>query len=189
MRVTAARALLLVALAGAACSGRGAAANAPPRTTRGSAPLNKEDRPADVKSLLALRALHRGDILAQLQLAPGDVREDVAYQKLHGVARLHNAAVYPAHFYVRGDELEVAYIGNADFLRALTPATVRKELGGDGTRLRSRAGKTANQYVYPDAGFAYSETNGALDFVEIFRPMSLDAYRATIYEDPGAFTK
>ena len=188
MRV-AARALVLVALAGAACSGHGAHADAPPKTTRGSAPLNKQDRPADVKSLLALRAHHRRDLMTALELAPGDVREDVAYQKLAGVARLHNAAVYPAHFYVRGDDVEVVYIGNPDFLRALTPAAIHKELGGDGVRLRSRAGKTANQYVYPEAGFAYSETHGALDFVEIFRPMSIDAYRATIYEDPGEFTK
>ncbi len=188
MRVTA-RLLLVVALAGAACSSGGARADAPPKTTRGSAPLNKQDRPADVKSLLALRAHHRRDLVTELQLAPADVREDVAYQKLSGVARLYNGAVYPAHFYVRGDELEIVYIGNADFLRALSPAAIRKELGGDGVRLRSRAGKTANQYVYPEAGFAYSETNGALDFVEIFRPMSIDAYRASIYEDPGAFTK
>jgi hypothetical protein len=142
-----------------------------------------------VKSLLSLRSLHRSELMTQLSLQPDDVREDVAYQKLHGVARLNNATVYPAHFYVRGDDVEVVYIGNADFLHALTPAAIKKELGGEGTRLRSRAGKTANQYVYPEAGFAYSETGGALDFVEIFRPTTLDAYRASIYEDPGAFTK
>lgn len=56
-------------------------------------------------------------------------------------------------------------------------------------RLRSRAGKTSNQYVYPERGFAYSETGDTLDFVEVFAPMSLDAYRDKIYEDPGAFTK
>ena len=151
--------------------------------------MNKLDKPADVKSLLALRALRRSDLLAQLQLAPGDVKHDVSYQKLKGVARLHNGAVYPAHFYVRGDELAVVYIGDHDFLSALSPAAIKNELGGDGTRLRSRAGKTSNQYVYPESGFAYSETGGALDFVELFAPMSLDAYREHIYEDPGAFTK
>lgn len=151
--------------------------------------MNKLEKPADVKSLLALRALGRSDLLSQLQLAPGDVKNDVSYQKMKGVARAHNGAVYPAHFYLRGDELAVVYIGDRDFLSALTPAAIRKELGGDGTRLRSRAGKTSNQYVYPESGFAYSETGGALDFVEVFAPRSLDAYRETIYEDPGAFTK
>lgn len=181
---------MLLALAGSACRGSGAHA-APPSTTTstGSSPLNKVDKPADVKSLLALRALHRSDLLSQLQLAPGDVRNDVSYQKLQGLSRLHNAAVYPAHFYLRGEQLEVVYIGNAEFLSALSPAAIRKELGGDGTRLRSRAGKTANQHVYPESGFAFSESGGALDFVEIFRPTSLDGYRASIYEDPGAFIK
>ena len=201
MRVTPRGALLLLVLASGGCSGD--RAHAGPRPTKQetmpagttttpskrSTALNKLEKPADVKSLQALRALRRGDILAQLQLAPGDVKNDVSYQKVKGVARLHNGAVYPAHFYVRGDELAVVYIGDHDFLSALSPAAIKKELGGDGTRLRSRAGKTSNQYVYPESGFAYSETGGALDFVEVFAPMSLDAYRETIYEDPGPFTK
>jgi hypothetical protein len=201
LRVTARRALWLVVLTIGGCSGDGAHAGSPPKTkpatttstttntSKGSAALNKLEKPADVKSLLALRALGRSDLLSQLQLAPGDVKNDVSYQKMKGVARAHNGAVYPAHFYLRGDELAVVYIGDRDFLSALTPAAIRKELGGDGTRLRSRAGKTSNQYVYPESGFAYSETGGALDFVEVFAPRSLDAYRETIYEDPGAFTK
>ena len=65
---------------------------------------------------------------------------------------------------------------------------MKKAAGGDGTRLRSRAAAWI-EYVYPESGFAYSETGGALDFVEVFAPMSLAAYRETIYEDPGAFTK
>src|SRR5262249_3340043 len=105
------------------------------------------------------------------------------------VAHAHNDAVHPGHFYLRGDRIELLYIGNDEFLRTLTPAAIRQELGGDGTLLRSRAGKTSNQHVHPEKGFAWSETGGALDFVEVFRPMSLKDYREQIYEEVGKFTK
>ncbi len=154
-----------------------------------SAAANQLGKPADVESLLALRGLGRRELMALLHLAPGDVRADGAYQRLQHVALLHNGAIYPGHFYVRGDRLEVAYVGDASFLSGLTAAAIRRELGGAGARLRSRAGKAANQYVYADRGFAYSETDGAVDFVEIFPPMSLEQYRAKIYEEPGVFTK
>ena len=179
---------MLLALVWVGCSGAGANAE-PRRTTKGITAVNKLGKPTDVRSLLALRELSRQELMSLLHLAPGDVREDVAYQKLHGVARLHNAAIYPGHFYVRGDRLEVVYVGNASFLSGLAPAAIRQELGGAGVRLGSRAGKTANQYVYADKGFAYSETDGAVDFVEVFAPMSMDEYRAKIYEDVGPFTK
>src|SRR5947209_7881490 len=137
MRTAICHLLLLLVLASGGCSGGDAHAGPRPTTKTN---LNKLERPADVKSLQALRTLRRGQILAQLQLAPGVVTNDVSYQKVKGVARLHNGAVYPAHFYMRGDELAVVYIGDHDFLSALSPAAIKKELGGDGTRLRSRAG-------------------------------------------------
>ncbi len=155
---------------------------------KGSGSVNL-GKPTDVKSLLALREPNRRELLSLLQLQPGDVREEVSYEKLSGVGRANNAALHPGHFYLRGDRIELVYVGNAAFLSGLKPAAIQKELGGDGTRLRSRVGKTSNQYVYPEKGFAYSETDGALDFVEIFAPMSLEQYRQRIYEDVGPFTK
>jgi hypothetical protein len=138
---------------------------------------------------LALRGLSRPELMSILKLAPGDVQPDAAYQKLHGVARLHNGAIHPGHFFFRGEQLQLIYIGVAALLRGLTPAAIRRELGSAGTLLSSRAGKRSSQYVHPDKGFAYSETDGALDFVEIFQPLSLDAYRAQIYEEVGPFRK
>ena len=146
-------------------------------------------RPADVHSLIALRELARPQLMALLRLAPADVEQHAAYQKLRDVARLTNAAVYPAHFFVRGDQLQLVYVGDAELLRTLTPAAIRRALGGSGVALRSRAGKRSNQYVYPGLGFAYSETDDAIDFVEVFRPMSLADYRARIYEDVAPFSK
>src|SRR5439155_10765929 len=67
--VTARGGALLVVVAISACS----VARAEPRP--------KLDKPSDVKSLQALRALRRDDIVAQLRLAPGDVENDVAYEK------------------------------------------------------------------------------------------------------------
>lgn len=170
-------------------------------------PMNQTDKPAqaeakpdpfapprDVKALLALRELSRRQIIDRLALTPRDVEGDVSYQKLKSVERLGRAKgartpAFPGYFYLRGESLTLVYIGDDAFLSSLTPEAIRKELGGEGTRLASRAGKRANQFVYPKEGFAYSETAGALDFVEIFPPMTLQAYHDTIYEEVGPFIR
>ncbi len=124
-----------------------------------------------------------------MKVAPADVAADVAYEKLTGVSRVSNGDVFPGHFFLRGDEVVMVYVGDPDFLSGLSEAEIEKELGGQGEILRSRAGKTSNQHVYADKGVAFSETDGKLDFLEIFAPMSLDDYKAKIYEDVGPFVR
>ena len=53
------------------------------------------------------------------------------------MARIHNGAVYPAHFYVRGDELAVIYIGDRDFLTAVLGAALEAPLEALGCPLRA----------------------------------------------------
>jgi hypothetical protein len=145
--------------------------------------------PAQVRSLLALRDLSRSQV--REALAPAQVDEHVAYQKLAAVDAVSNSARWPGRFYFRGDKLVMVYLGSSSkgFLDGLDEKKITAELGGPGHGLRSRAGKTSNQHVYPDRGFAYSEENGKLDFVEVFPPMTLPQYLDTIYTPVGPFTR
>lgn len=145
--------------------------------------------PTRITAAFGLRDLRRDQLLALLQVAPTAVVDHVAYEKLTDVSRVSNPAVFGAHVFLRGDEVVMIYSSSAAYLAKLSPASIQQELGGSGTRLRSRAGKTSNQHVFPEQGVAYSESDDQLEFIEIFPPMSLDAYRASIYSDPGPFIR
>lgn len=142
---------------------------------------------SEVAPLLGLRDQSRKDVLARLQSPTVD--EDRAYERLKGVAHVQNPAVHPGHFYFRGDKLVMVYISDHKFLSHLSLAAVEKELGKPAKDLRSRAGKTARHYVWPEKGFALSVDGDAVDFVEVFPATTLQGYLDSIYEDPGAFTK
>lgn len=169
--------LLLIACAGPA-DGK---PKIPKRQTMNTAPVS------EVAPLLGLRDQSRKDVLARLQNPTVD--EDRAYERLKGVAHVANTAVHPGHFYFRGDKLVMVYISDHKFLSHLSLAAVEKELGKPAKDLRSRAGKTARQYVWPEKGFALSVDGDAVDFIEAFPATTLQVYLDTIYEDPGAFTK
>jgi hypothetical protein len=139
----------------------------------------------DVKSLLQLRELAEADIASAL----GPPEHAVAYQKLRPVDCYGRAGAARASFFYQNATLVMVYTSSAEYLARLSRAAIENELGSPEATLRSRQGKTANQYVYPQRGFAYSEDGGEIGFVEVFPPMTLDAYRAKIYAEPGAFIR
>ena len=145
--------------------------------------------PTTVASLLGLRDLGREQVLTLMRVAPDAVVNDVAYEKVDGVSRVSNGSVFPGHFFLRGAEVAMVYVGDPGFLASLTPAGIEAELGGKGSTLRSRIGKTSNQHVYPDRGFAFAETDNVVEMIEVFSPMSIEDYRARIYNDPGPFIR
>ncbi len=162
-------------------------AKAPPMTKL--TPNEMIKPPTTVASLLGLRDLTREQVLSLMQVAPDAVVNDVAYEKVTGVSRVTKGSVFPGHFFLRGAEVAMVYVGDPSFLDSLTPAGIEQELGGKGTILRSRIGKTSNQHVYPDRGFAFAETDDVVEMVEVFSPMSLEDYQARIYNDPGPFIR
>lgn len=180
---------LLVAVATPACSSAGAGppVAGPNVPKKEKAPSMTSAPPTDVKTLLSLASLSRREVEEKLQ--PVKVVDNVAYEKLKGLTRIGNPAVHPAWFFLRGDQLVMVYIGNQTFLSQLKPDAVAKELGGPGKELPSRVAKSATQHVYADKGFAFSEEDGALAFVEIFPPMPHERYLETVYETVTPFTK
>lgn len=81
-----------------------------------------------------------------------------------------------ALLYIEDDLIEGAAGINADSLK--------QALGAPEHFLRSRVGKTHRLHMYPSIGLAYSAGVEGIDFIEIFPPMTIETYKATIYEEP-----
>jgi hypothetical protein len=137
-----------------------------------------------LEQALALRGLSRAELLERAPDA--SVEEDVRYEKLRPVARVRATAVWPGYLYFDGDRQVMVYAGDPE---GADPDALAAQLGPGGHELRSRAGKRAVQRVWPEQGVAFSEEDGAVDFLEVFEPTTLAEYQARIYEDPGEFIR
>jgi hypothetical protein len=113
----------------------------------------------------------------QLEAQPGSsVDPDVGYEGIDGV----DCVTTPdGDFFFDGNDLRVVY-ADGDGAAA---APLLEELG-PGEELRSRAHKRSMLHVWADQGLAASVREGRIDFVEVFPPTSLEAYRSEIYEEP-----
>lgn len=114
---------------------------------------------------------------------PGDT-----YGQLGDLTFIHAPQVFPGVLYVHNDRVELVYVGKKA-LTDLSPSRLADELGGEGVRLRSRAGRTAGLWVHAQRGIAYSAQGEHLDFVEVFRPRTTEQYEAQIYREPGPFRR
>lgn len=133
---------------------------------------------------LALRGLSRADVLER---APGaTVEDDVRYERLRPVARVRAPELWPGHFYFDGERQVMLHAGEPE---DADPDGLAAALGPGEHELRSRAGKRAVLRVWPQRGVAFSEEDGAVDFLEIFEPTTLEDYEGRIYEDPGPFIR
>jgi hypothetical protein len=133
---------------------------------------------------LELRGLTRSELLAR---APGaTVEEGVRYEKLRPVARVRAPELWPGFFYFDGDRQVMLYAGEPD---GADPDALAAALGPGEHELRSRAGKRAVLRVWPQRGVGFSEQDGAVDFLEVFEPTTLEDYEARIYDDPGPFIR
>ncbi len=144
--------------------------------------------PSKIQQLLSLREQTRAQVCKTL--APAKIDPNVAYQKIKPVERISNPERWPGLFYFRGEKLMMIYVSGPSkaFLDGMDAKQIGAELG-PGHPLPSRAGKTSNQHVYPEKGFAFSEENGKIDFFEIFPPMTLAQYLDGVYQPVGRFVK
>jgi hypothetical protein len=69
----------------------------------------------------------------------------------------------------------------------LSTEEIIKSYGSPEEIVRSRAGKTANHYVYSQKGFAFSVMDGAIIFFEIFPDSNVKQYKEDIYIEPLPF--
>ena len=148
------------------------------------------DIPA-IKTWLDRRALSQAQLRELLK--PSADQEDAArsYQKLKPAAWMHNPAIDAAHYYFQAEKLVMIYLSDKSVVDLLVPAKLESALGPcpQDHLLRCRAGKTANQYAYPEVGIAYAVEADKVRFVEIFPPCSLKEYLGNIYETVGPWRR
>ena len=99
------------------------------------------------------------------------------------------AASHILIMYVGSERVEMVYVPSGPALAGVTRSELEECAGTQPTLLRSRAGKEYVHYSHPEQGIAYSSEGDKVRFVEIFRPRSLNAYKAEIYRDPGPFIR
>ncbi|WP_413262550.1 hypothetical protein [Floridanema flaviceps] len=151
--------------------------------------FNMTNNSFDLNDLLAFTNLSKEEIRTRLSIAEENIEHNVKYEKLAQLTRFHNSNAHAGYFYFRDGKLVMLYIGKNELLEKLDPKTLQDKLGEEGIRLRSRAGKKFNHYVYPAKGVAFSADNQSVRFIEIFPPTTLEEYKAEIYEEPQPFIK
>ena len=140
----------------------------------------------ELADLLALRGLSRAELQARLGALETD--PSVAYERISGVDRLHDAAAFPGHFYYRGDDQQMLYIPRSA-LKDADLGELRTTLGEPAAALSSRTGEDSSVYVYPERGVAFATDGENVEILELFPPTTLDAYQSGIYQDPGEFIR
>lgn len=137
----------------------------------------------EVRSLLSLTE----DELRE-RLGP-NVEEDPEsdYEGLEDVLELTGGSV-PGSVYLRDGRVVLVYVPRRA-VEGTDPADLESQLSTEPARLRSRAGKTANLWVRPGEGVAYSADSSKVHFVEVFPPSTLEEYREQIYVDHGPFIR
>lgn len=145
---------------------------------------------SDLDTFLGLRTVRKSDFITRYSIRPESVREGAAYEGLRDVTEIHQKDTSPARFFFRGDKLVMIYLGDPGALQAYSEDALVQRLGGakQAVELRSRAGKTSNQYLFPRQGVAFSAGED-VEFLEVFPPMTESEYRQTIYREPGPFIK
>jgi hypothetical protein len=134
----------------------------------------------DLADWMALRDLEQPQLLERLGLGENDIATGVAYQGLRPVDRVDAEA---RHVYLRDGRVVMVY-GAIDRPGA---DEFEQALGGPGHELRSRGGKRAVMHVYPEQGIAVSTKGSIVQFLEVFPPTTIDAYRDEIYVEPRPF--
>ena len=134
--------------------------------------------------LLALHGLSRDDVLERFGLGEDDVTAGVGYGNLSGLERVDGGDAFPGHFFFRGPDQVLLYLGRGALADA-DPAELERELGSPVETLRSRTGADSRLRVHPDRGVAYATDGSAVEILEVFGPTTIERYRTDFYEDPG----
>ena len=138
---------------------------------------------AEVRALLALSEPELRE-----RFGPGvDQDPESDYEGLEDVFELSGGGL-PGSVYLRNGRVVLVYVPRAA-LDGVDPADIEGQLETEPARLRSRAGKTANLWVRPEEGVAYSADATRVHFVEVFPPSTLKEYKKGIYIDHGPFKR
>jgi hypothetical protein len=151
-------------------------------------PLKTGDE--QLESFTDLRAFNLDDAQTKLGSENFAVEKNVGYERLQNLTSFTDKTGETPTLFFQGERQVLLYL-NAEMLaaRELTPEYLYRKFGKRYVQLRSRAGKTHRQIVYPSQGIAFSTGGASLDFLEIFPPTTLARYRREIYRTPSAFIR
>lgn len=141
-----------------------------------------------LKEILSLREFDVAQAADYLDVEPEDREPYGAYGRLDGLDVLKSPEVPAIRFFLKGDSVELVYVGPAAFPQCLTEGGLRAALDEPQTEwLPSRQGRMGEMAVMADAGIAWSSLSGELGWIELFRPRSFEQYREDIHEPPPVF--
>jgi hypothetical protein len=138
--------------------------------------------------LLALRGLSRDEVQARFGLGDGDRTGGVGYGQLSGLERVDGGDAFPGHFFFRGPDQVLLYLGRSA-LSGADLAEIERALGPPVATLASRTGADSELRVFPDRGVAYATDGSAVEILELFPPMTMERYRDEFYEEPAEFIR
>ncbi len=138
--------------------------------------------------MLAWRSLDADGVAAMLGVDVGTRRPVKGYGALRNVDVLEDKG-RGIRFFLDGDHVALIYIGSAGLPAGTDEGVLAGAAGTDGELLRSRQGKTATLHVAARAGMAWSESDGALGWLELFDSTTLEDYRRRIYREPPLFVQ
>lgn len=143
-----------------------------------------------IESLFVLRSFDFDDVQARFDFADLEIEKNVGYERLKNLTSVADKAGEIPTFFFQGKRQVLMYL-TAEMLEAreLKPEDFYRKFGKAHFALRSRAGKTHQQIVYPAQGIAFSTDGASLDFLEIFPPTTIAKYKREIYRTVPAFTK
>jgi hypothetical protein len=128
-------------------------------------------------------------MLAENNIPVDAVRGDASVYKLNGLTTIDHLDFFPAlfHYYPSGDLAIIQVYSGA--IEDLSPQDIFDFYGTEESTERSRAGKTANYYVYAKEGFAFSSLKDEVHFLDLFPKTSTEEYLENIYENPPLFIR
>lgn len=130
--------------------------------------------------------LSYGQFVKLHKIHDANINKNVSYEKLTEVDRVELGT--GQWFFFKDGQLKLIYISD-DALAKKTWAEFKNTTNTSGTTVRSRAGKTSNQIIFPEQGITVSTVRDAVDFIEIYPPQPLHDYLANIYREPGPFIR
>jgi hypothetical protein len=124
---------------------------------------------------------------SRLQPTEAQTLQNAEYERLHGLTRLYVPTVDPAFYYVKEGEVTLIVIEDPKLMATLPEDEMFAVLGQPNTaqEMASRIDKQATHYTYPEDGIAFSVMDGEAVLIELFAPMSLQAYLEEVYRKPG----
>jgi hypothetical protein len=114
---------------------------------------------------------------------PGD-----EYGRMQNVISIENREIFPGTLYLENGTVQLVRVG-VDDLAGFTATALRRHCGDGAVRLRSRAGKHANLWVYAKQGIAFSTQGETIHFLEVFLPYPQREYEARIYKEHSPFIR